>query len=307
MLGIRTLLRKLIYPVMPATPHRIRTEIGPLDIPHVDAYSKSWLQRSATALNRWHEPSLTWFLMLAGGRGGKRGFVDAGSHLGYFSLVHARHAQNRAVAIEVNPTVFSEMSAMIAKSALPQDRISCLNVGLSSAEGVLSLPRRRSHSPAFSIAGKSAPEASGVTVPLVTLDSIVDQQDISVDLLKIDVEGAEMELLRGAETVLRKFQPVIAIELHPDLISQISGQSAQSLVDMMQGLGYREFQFLSGRGKACTRLEPGYHPEMSANPNLVLVSEADLDLVEIYNETVPTINDGRFPTFEATDQGSATG
>ncbi|HMO06191.1 MAG TPA: FkbM family methyltransferase [Paracoccaceae bacterium] len=295
MLGIRTFLRNLFYPFADKSPHQIKTEFGIIEIPHVDAYSRSWLHRSKNSLNGWHEPSLTWFLMLAGTIGNRRTLLDAGSHLGYFSFVHTRVPENLALAVELNPAVFRTMSDMISRHYPHRGRIVGLNVGLSSSRGVMTLPHATSFSPSFSLVGSERNTGEGRNVGLETLDALADAQGINIDLMKIDIEGAEFEMLKGAEATLRRLMPIIAIELHPKLIPVISSQSAEDLISYMKSLGYRQFQFLSGRAKACTKLTEGFHPQMSDNPNLVFVADSDSEIVALYNSSLSIVNNGAFP------------
>lgn len=53
-----------------------------------------------------------------------------------------------------------------------------------------------------------------IKVPQVTLDSFIDDPQLkTVELLKLDVEGYEMEVLEGANVFLKKFSPVIFCEI----------------------------------------------------------------------------------------------
>jgi hypothetical protein len=56
---------------------------------------------------------------------------------------------------------------------------------------------------------------------------------------KIDVEGAEPLVMRGAERLLREDRPVILSELHPFQLRAVSDVSAEEYVGMMRGFGYR--------------------------------------------------------------------
>ena len=298
MRGLRSTIRTLTYPFMSKTPYRIETDMGVVGIPHVDAYSRQWLRRSRNSIHGWHEPSLTWFLMVAGGKGGKRVFVDAGSHLGYFSFVHTRRTDNRAIAIELNPSIFDIMSKMIIRSDSHGRAIKAVNVGLSSRPGRIRIPSEVSLSPSFSLDFGGEHMADDRSVELETLDGLVAARGLEPDLIKIDVEGAEFEVLLGAQDTLRRSLPVVAIELHPALIERMSGRFAIDLVAHMHGLGYREFQFVSGRSRTCTPLKEGYEPEISDNPNLVFVAGSDADLISIYNSTLEVVNGGAFPDAE---------
>jgi hypothetical protein len=58
---------------------------------------------------------------------------------------------------------------------------------------------------------------------LVTLDAFVEENNVPrVDILKIDVEGAEVSLLRGAEQSIRRFRPVIMLEMNVATLHRFS-------------------------------------------------------------------------------------
>jgi FkbM family methyltransferase len=71
-------------------------------------------------------------------------------------------------------------------------------------------------------------------VSVDTLDNIVNECGIDkVDLIKIDVEGTELELLRGSLNLLRKHKPVLLIEVHYGF-----GWRPQEIYDLLEGYGY---------------------------------------------------------------------
>lgn len=73
----------------------------------------------------------------------------------------------------------------------------------------------------------------------MTLDEFVAEREITrLDLLKIDVEGAEVSLLRGAEQSLKRFRPVVMIEINPSALRRF-GQTAEDVVSL---LGSRCYQ-----------------------------------------------------------------
>ncbi|OIR07021.1 hypothetical protein GALL_109280 [mine drainage metagenome] len=61
-------------------------------------------------------------------------------------------------------------------------------------------------------------------------------------IIKIDVEGAELKVLRGAEQTLLKYKPVICIELHSDKILKKDGfnYSRKDIIDFLFSLGYKK-------------------------------------------------------------------
>ena len=73
-------------------------------------------------------------------------------------------------------------------------------------------------------------------VPVVTLDDAMSKRPIG--FLKIDAEGAEALVLRGARSLLAEDRPIVLADLHPPLIAHFDGTTAAALIREMAGLGY---------------------------------------------------------------------
>lgn len=86
---------------------------------------------------------------------------------------------------------------------------------------------------------KNLCEADG-SVPMVKIDDMVTDSFPVPDMISIDVEGAEWEVLRGAEQVLREHHPKIYLSLHPEFLFQIYGEYATDLRNWIKALGYKE-------------------------------------------------------------------
>jgi hypothetical protein len=80
-----------------------------------------------------------------------------------------------------------------------------------------------------------------VKVPMVTLDKILDDMPVRVKAIKIDTEGAEVEVLKGAERWLRSgLIPHIFAEVHEMGLGKM-GTTPDELKNLMSGYGYRCF------------------------------------------------------------------
>jgi len=76
-------------------------------------------------------------------------------------------------------------------------------------------------------------------VKLFSLDDFVIQEKIrSVDFVKIDAEGAEFQVLKGAVRTFEKYQPYIILALHPKPIENF-GDSLSGIWDLVQQMGYK--------------------------------------------------------------------
>lgn len=76
-------------------------------------------------------------------------------------------------------------------------------------------------------------------VPEMTLDDYVGLSKIIPNALTMDVEGAELLILRGAEKTLREYKPKVWVSVHPDLGLRDYGIAAQQTLDFMKELGYK--------------------------------------------------------------------
>ena len=80
--------------------------------------------------------------------------------------------------------------------------------------------------------------STGIAIKLETLDKKFHEMPfMRVDLIKIDVEGYELKVLRGAKDVLAQFKPNLFIEVDEDNLRD-QGDSASALVLFLQEAGY---------------------------------------------------------------------
>lgn len=84
-------------------------------------------------------------------------------------------------------------------------------------------------------------------LPIVAIDDVVSQIDPMTgmgtkipNIISIDVEGAEMEVLKGAEATIDNFKPTIFLSLHPELLIQQYGIYGREVRDWIINKGYTE-------------------------------------------------------------------
>jgi len=147
-------------------------------------------------------------------------FYDAGAHIGYYSLLASRLVgeAGRVVAFEPDPANLTVLRENLARNGATNvevvpaalwnhsgvvafERSACRGAAVSSRRGVVVEP-----------AGKEL-EAGILSVEALTLDSFAARGN-PPGLIKVDVEGAEIEVLEGAEELIRHSAPVWLFEVH---------------------------------------------------------------------------------------------
>lgn len=102
-----------------------------------------------------------------------------------------------------------------------------------------------------------APESTGIA--MYRLDDLLAQEREGSRpiLIKCDVEGAEYEVLAGAETLMRQRQVPILLSVHPRKLEAM-GRSVQAVVELLaaRGYGYREYAVDHELHWLCTPLTP---------------------------------------------------
>ncbi|HEX3365625.1 FkbM family methyltransferase [Phenylobacterium sp.] len=95
--------------------------------------------------------------------------------------------------------------------------------------------------------GKARPDLQDTgreiqTTPVVTIDGFCAERGIGkVDFIRMDIEGAELIALRGAERVIDRDRPHMMLEIHPLMLAERFGGTAEQVVAFFKGRGYRMF------------------------------------------------------------------
>jgi FkbM family methyltransferase len=140
----------------------------------------------------------------------------------------------RVVAFEPQPQ-FARRLADVCR-AIKLDNVTVEAKAVYSHSGAQDLFIPAGHSPGASLTQKAAEAASftALSVPVVALDDYFDEND-RVALLKIDVEGAEPGVFRGAERILRQHAPLLVFECEN---RHLAPGNVREVFSYLQGLGY---------------------------------------------------------------------
>jgi FkbM family methyltransferase len=159
-------------------------------------------------------------------------FIDIGANHGVYALGVAYLLGGPVVAVEPQPHLIEAIRRAATVSKLGNVRV--VQSAAGARTGVATLNVKRSGSGTASVVRHGDdPGADPETVPISTLDDLCRDLAIShVQCIKMDVEGAEAEVIRGGAEVLRRDHPFIVFEDDPD---------STTVPDLLRDLGYSAF------------------------------------------------------------------
>lgn len=170
-------------------------------------------------------------------------FIDVGAHIGYYSLKAAGVVgpNGHVLAVEPNPQTLPKLRANIQAS--DARAVGVWPVACAQTESTLEFyaaPRSNTGESSLSKenASQDSPATAKYSVRARPLDAIVKEAKLDrVDVIKIDVEGAEFEVLKGAVQTLTDYRPVLIVEIDSSQLKSM-GTSVEEVTRFLAAHGY---------------------------------------------------------------------
>lgn len=237
-----------------------------------------------------YEETTTLLLSYLLARFNARVFYDVGAGIGYFSRIAASHARVPVSvhAFEMSAPRFATLQATITADGLSQ-RITSHLAGISDthkgetemwyARGMLfeSRPDPEEVREAwwrrlkFALRGDTSRELRSTTALITSLDHYARETGAWPDIIKIDVEGYEDRVLKGAANLLSTRRPFVILELHKDKKLRF-GTRRQDVVRQLFDLGYQALFFTDHHDRrTCEVVEVGADSPLFARQQTDLI------------------------------------
>lgn len=187
-------------------------------------------------------------------------YIDIGSNIGLFSLHAAQIVgeSGKVYAFEPTPDTYERLRQNIDLNKF-NDKVITNNLGLSSEKGILTMNITIDGYDAWNTFASSTdvPFQKQLLIPVDTLDNYLKSHNINHDdiaLIKIDVEGWEVAVIKGAiETLNQLNSPALMVEFtETNLLA--AGTNCYELYDIVTSLGYRWYTYDSNNN--CLIPEP---------------------------------------------------
>jgi FkbM family methyltransferase len=174
--------------------------------------------------------------------------VDVGANAGFYSVLFATRGgpESRVVAVEPSGAARARLERNLGRNSV-SERVVIVHGALGRERGELCLvvpTGREEYSSQFVVHPSAVDtESSSETVPVWTLDEVIEGSGLKPNVIKVDVEGAEYEVLLGSKDTLLKFRPVLLLELVPELLASRNA-SLEVVVKYLEELRY-ELRWIS--------------------------------------------------------------
>jgi FkbM family methyltransferase len=180
---------------------------------------------------------------------GVKVFVDIGASLGQYTFFASQHLQGaQIIAIEADPIRFEELRNNCQKWGVSStNKLTTLHAAVCDNDGEITFYTTSSNVSGGLFAHDVRPQAvdwEGIVVDSFKLDTLF--RDRSPDLVKLDVEGSELRVLRGATRILTEGKTKFLIELHSFVDPQGQG-SPDEVLQFMKSFGYVSSNFYGQR------------------------------------------------------------
>jgi FkbM family methyltransferase len=163
--------------------------------------------------------------------------IDVGANNGFTTLVMAARA-SRVVAVEPYAPARAKLAHNIALNGLTHVAIADRVLSDHAGTATLHLPDPAAPNQAVASVYAQTAHVRSVSVPMETLDTLATRLNLSrVDLIKIDTEGHDAAVLRGATETLRRHRPVIIFE-HDSRLWNLANETLDRCRSCLAGLGY---------------------------------------------------------------------
>ncbi|VVM04892.1 partial 31-O-methyltransferase, partial [Methylacidimicrobium cyclopophantes] len=175
-------------------------------------------------------------------------FLDVGAHFGVFSLVALRLGGGGARAVAIEPS--RQAIRVLRKQAALNGMLGQLEVVMaacSDRSGWISLVAEGPAAGHYLTPQRNRPASETQAVRAVTIDGLLAERGLRPTHLKIDVEGQEAAVLRGAESCLRGHRPLVFLELHNAFL-RAAGEHPEAIVQFLEAMGYR---LVEGESPGC--------------------------------------------------------
>ena len=232
-----TSVNRVLRNRLPALHRRLRSMLIACPIPIPKAICRRWFFAHPASIQSNAECHVMSWVEEIVQRGDT--FLDVGANVGWISLVAARCVgrKGRVVAFEPSPPLVSRLRFHRQANFAHNLTVEAAAISETSETTVLYLHNSgdSDFNSIFEAAviyeGKEKGRPGAVEVQGWSIDEYCEKAGLRPHAIKIDVEGAELMVVRGAQGVMKRYKPALILAVHPPLIPEKKADALFSLLD----------------------------------------------------------------------------
>jgi FkbM family methyltransferase len=196
-------------------------------------------------------------------------FVDVGANIGLMSLFASQCVgeNGTVLSFEAHPETSELLNYNISLNKFKNIRVFDCALGGQKGEGVIRFQSELNRGGASLV--DNVKREDGFKVIIDTLDALFPDKLIP-KVVKIDVEGFELEVLKGAEKIIRNYSPVLILELIDERSAE--NDDVSNLIDYALSLSnYQVFKLKGGKERKSKLIEVKHKSELPSHDNVILI------------------------------------
>lgn len=164
--------------------------------------------------------------------------VDIGANIGWYTMLSASLVGRAGTVTAIEPNPDSAKLLEASRRANSFDNVTVLQVAAGRERELLVLHGSYGDAMTLAAPDDAAELTSATTVQSFKVDDLVPPGR-KIDLVKIDVQGAEYNALLGASELIGRWHPTIVSEFSPNMMPGISGVDGREYLRFLLGFGYK--------------------------------------------------------------------
>ena len=169
---------------------------------------------------------------------GKKCVLDIGAHIGLVTMPMSQITDGKIYSFEPAAANNAHLKSHIALNNIENVEVFNYLIGDEDKAEACFYEQKQATGMNSIIPDSDKGEFIKTSRKQVCLDSFCKKHDLTPEIIKIDIEGAEIYALRGAKKLLKRCSPVIYLSVHPYHLKQL-GSSVEELDSLIDELGYR--------------------------------------------------------------------
>ncbi len=140
-------------------------------------------------------------------------FMDLGAYAGDSAIALSKYQYSKIFSLEISLKSIGQYYLNMKANGISDERYEVLNIGVASSDNELPVMMYDTGSTGLSLYRRTG-KYDEILVEKKSLDWIVEQNAIEPKFIKVDIEGAAMDFVKGASKTLAKFRPVLSIAIY---------------------------------------------------------------------------------------------